>query len=78
MRWDKDEGQVPGSIPHLALRVADCDAIVRRAVDAGARLTRSPVSVTLKGIGAPDRIAHLAFVSGPDGEFIELFQSDAF
>jgi glyoxylase I family protein len=64
-----------GSILHLALRTADCDEAARRARTAGGTITQEPTDVVLEG--DPPVPVRYSFCEGPDGEQIELFQSDA-
>lgn len=62
-----------GALLHLALGTDDCDAAVRRAVAAGARVTDPPADTVLHG--ERDVPCRFAFVEGPDGvciEFIEI------
>ena len=64
-----------GSILHLALRTADCDEAARRARTAGGTITQEPTDVVLEG--DPHVPVRHSVCEGPDGEEIELFQSDA-
>ena len=64
-----------GSILHLALRTADCDEAARWARTAGGTITQEPTDVVLEG--DPPVPVRYSFCEGPDGEQIELFQSDA-
>lgn len=77
----------PGQIPdtgaagtgwpllHLALRAEDVDGITERVRGMGATITVEPKSVDL---GSPKSVpVRLSFFLGPDGEVIELFQSEA-
>lgn len=64
-----------GSILHLALRTADCDEAARRARTAGGTITQESTDVVLEG--DPPVPVRYSFCEGPDGEQIELFQSDA-
>ena len=64
-----------GSILHLAVRTADCDEAARRARTAGGTITQEPTDVVLEG--DPPVPVRYSFCEGPDGEQIELFQSDA-
>jgi glyoxylase I family protein len=64
-----------GSILHLALRTTDCDEAARRARTAGGTITQEPTDVVLEG--DPPVPVRYSFCEGPDGEQIELFQSDA-
>jgi glyoxylase I family protein len=64
-----------GSILHLALRTTDCDETARRARTAGGTITQEPTDVVLEG--DPLVPVRYSFCEGPDGEQIELFQSDA-
>lgn len=63
-----------GVLLHLALRTGDCDAAVERARAAGARIPEEPTTMALEG--DPPVPVRYAFVEGPDGERIELLQSD--
>lgn len=65
--------QGPGAWTHIALRTSDCPATLARARAFGAE-----VILDLKEICIPGRPvelpARIAFVKGPDGEEIELFE----
>ncbi|MCA1596279.1 MAG: VOC family protein [Chloroflexi bacterium] len=63
-----------GALLHYALRVADTDSALARAVAAGARTTMEPKDVTLQG--EPPVTVRIAFFKGLDGEVVELFQND--
>lgn len=63
-----------GSLLHFALRTADCDAATERARAAGAVVTQEPKDMVLEG-DPPVRVRY-SFCEGPDGEQIELLQSD--
>jgi glyoxylase I family protein len=59
---------------HLAVIVDDVDAVYEKALQCGAATDRPPFDVPdFKGPGTNLR---LAFVKGPDGELIELYQED--
>ena len=70
---------------HLAFGVADVDAAYARALDAGAtpfdipvpgqRWDGAPLDVTMSG-GRPEPM-RMAFLQGPSGELIELYQAAA-
>jgi catechol 2,3-dioxygenase-like lactoylglutathione lyase family enzyme len=64
-----------GTILHLALRTADCDEATRRARTTGGTISQEPTDVVLEG--DPPVPVRYSFCEGPDGEQIELFQSDA-
>ena len=60
-----------GKIGHFALRVDDCDAAYRTAMEAGATSHLEPKDVVICDGTYPIRIA---FVRGTAGELIELFE----
>ena len=63
-----------GAILHFAMRVADTDAALARAVVAGARTTMEPKDVPIDG-DYPVTV-RIAFCKGLDGELIEFFQNE--
>jgi catechol 2,3-dioxygenase-like lactoylglutathione lyase family enzyme len=63
-----------GSILHLALRTGDCAKATEQARDAGCTITQEPTDLVLEG--DPPVLVRYSFCEGPDGEQIELFQSD--
>lgn len=68
-------GEKPrGSVLHLALRTSDCDKSTERARAAGGTITQEPTDAVLEGdLPVPVRYS---FCEGPDGEQIELLQTD--
>ena len=69
-------GEKPrGSILHLALRTGDCDKVTERARAAGGTITQEPTDGVLQG--DPSVPMRYSFCEGPDGEQIELLQTDA-
>ncbi len=71
----KDEPKPEGAIIHFALRTTDCDAALKKAVQAGAVVTMEPKSIDIQSQPhiTPVRIA---FCKGPSGEVIEFFQNE--
>jgi glyoxylase I family protein len=67
-------GHPKGSVLHFALRTADCDAATERARAAGGVVTQEPKDMVLEG--NPPVPVRYSFCEGPDGEQIELLQSD--
>jgi glyoxylase I family protein len=63
-----------GSILHLALRTSDCDAATEQARAAGGTITQEPADTVLEG-DTPVSVRY-SFCEGPDGEQIELLQTD--
>jgi glyoxylase I family protein len=63
-----------GAILHLALKTLDCDRALEAARAAGAVVTHEPKTVAIPS--AKPTTVRIAFCTGPDGEVIELFQSD--
>jgi glyoxylase I family protein len=63
-----------GSVLHLALRTGDCDAATERARAAGGTVTQEPTDAVLEG--DPPVPVRYSFCEGPDGERIELLQTD--
>jgi len=59
---------------HIALRADDCTAALEAARAAGAEITVEPKDVTLST--NPPTPIRIAFLKGPDGELIELFQNE--
>ena len=69
-------GEKPrGSIVHLALRTGDCDTATERARAAGGTITQEPTDAVFQG--DPPVPVRYSFCEGPDGEQIELLQTDA-
>ena len=64
-----------GAILHFALRTGDCDAATERARAAGGTVTTEPADAVLEG--DPPVPVRYSFCEGPDGERIELLQTDA-
>ncbi len=62
------------AIMHVAFRTTDIDRVIDRARKAGFAVTVEPKDVAPNG----DVTARIAFVHGPDGEVIELFQGEFF
>jgi glyoxylase I family protein len=71
---DPNHSYVEGVFRHLALRVDDCEVAIELARKAGAEVTVEPKGVTLSS--DPPMPIRIAFFKGPDGELIELFESD--
>jgi glyoxylase I family protein len=69
------EPKPEGVLLHFALRAADCDAALRRAVAAGAVVTREPRDVAIASRPTGPTPVRIAFCKGPDGEIIEFFQN---
>lgn len=61
-----------GVFHHIALRTDDCDDALEAARVAGADVTMEPRDVTIST--EPPLQIRIAFLKGPDGEVIELFQ----
>jgi glyoxylase I family protein len=68
-----DEDRTEGALLHFCLRVADTDAAYARAIACGANPRVEPVSRQLSA--DPLVQVRIAFVTGPNGEVIELMQS---
>jgi glyoxylase I family protein len=68
------EDRSQGVLIHFALRFEDANAAFARAVSAGAVVNMEPKDVILRG--EPPVNIRIAFVNGPDGETIEIFQND--
>ena len=66
-----DEDVPDGKIGHFALRVDDCDAAYRTAMEAGASSHLEPKDVVICDGTYPIRIA---FIRGTAGELVELFE----
>jgi catechol 2,3-dioxygenase-like lactoylglutathione lyase family enzyme len=69
-----DEEATEGALLHFCLRVADADAAYARALAAGAASRVEPVTRRLSE--TPLVEVRIAFVTGPNGEVIELMQSE--
>ena len=68
-------GEKPqGSILHFALQTVDCDAATEQLRTAGASITEGPTDMVLEG--DPPVTVRYSMCEGPDGEQIELFQTD--
>ena len=72
-RRQPGEERTEGALLHFCLRVADTDAAYARALAAGAESRIAPRVSTL---GQDPLVeVRIAFVTGPEGEVIEFFQS---
>jgi catechol 2,3-dioxygenase-like lactoylglutathione lyase family enzyme len=69
-----EEERTEGALLHFCLRVADTDAAYARAIAAGAVSRLEPV--TRQTSADPLVEVRIAFVVGPNGEVIELLQSE--
>ena len=61
----------PGTVTHFALATDDVDGIIEKVKAAGYTVTRGPVDIALPS--DPPLPARIAFIEGPLGESIELF-----
>jgi glyoxylase I family protein len=69
-----NEDRTEGALLHFCLRVADVDAAYARVMAAGAE---SRVAPGTRQLGADPLVeVRIAFVTGPNGEVIELLQSE--
>ncbi len=73
-RRNPGEDRTEGALLHFCLRVADTDAAYARALAAGAESRVAPRIGTLRQ--NPPVEVRIAFVTGPEGEVIEFFQSE--
>ena len=73
-RRQPHEERTEGAVLHFCLRVADVDASYDRALAAGARSRIAPRTGRLGE--DPVVEVRIAFVTGPNGEVIELLQSE--
>ncbi len=73
-RRRQDEDRTEGALLHFCLRVADTPAAYVKALEAGATSRVEPVTRQL----SQDPLVEvcIAFVTGPNGEVIELMQSE--
>jgi glyoxylase I family protein len=68
-----DEWGVGAAVAHLALRTTNCDAAIRIAEKAGAKVTAEPKNVEM----GPEKIKiRIAFCQAPGGEVVEFFQNE--
>lgn len=68
-------GEAPeGSLLHFAVRTGDCEVATERARAAGGTITTEPTDIVLQG--DPPVPVRYSFCEGPDGEQIELLQTD--
>lgn len=73
-RRQPDEERTEGALLHFCLRVADTDAAYARAMAAGATSRVAPVT---RQLGLDPLVeVRIAFVTGPNGEVIELMQTE--
>ncbi|MFZ4694404.1 MAG: VOC family protein [Verrucomicrobiia bacterium] len=70
------EPKPDGVLLHFALRAANCDAALRRAVAAGAVVTVPAKDVAIQSRPTGPTPVRIAFCKGPDGEIIEFFQNE--
>lgn len=68
------EQKPEGAFLHIALRTGNCDTIIEGVRSAGLQITVEPKDVVLES--SPPLPARIAFFKGPDGEVIELFQTE--
>ena len=73
-RRQPNEERTEGALLHFCLRVADVDTAYTNALAAGAESRIAPRVSTLKQ--DPPVEVRIAFVTGPEGEVIEFFQSE--
>ena len=73
-RPDQAPATQEGSILHLALRTASCDALLGRVRAAGCTVTMEPTDIDIPSTPGPTPV-RIAFFTGPDGEVVELFQN---
>jgi glyoxylase I family protein len=64
-----------GTLLHFALRTDDCPAMLEMVRAAGMEVTMEPKEITIPSSIGPVPV-HIAFFKGPDGEIVELFESD--
>ncbi len=67
-----EESLLMGNIRHIALSTTDTDACFNACVNAGCKVITPPVDVCIPS--DPLYPARIAFIRGPIGEEIELFQ----
>lgn len=70
------EPKPEGVLIHFALRSADSEASLRRAVAAGAVVTVPTKEVAIQSRPTGPTPVRIAFCRGPDGEIIEFFQNE--
>ncbi|MEX1118201.1 MAG: VOC family protein [Terrimicrobiaceae bacterium] len=63
-----------GTLLHFALRTDDCVAMLEKVRAAGMTVTMEPKEITIASTTGPVPV-HIAFFVGPDGEIVELFES---
>ena len=73
-RRQPGEDRTEGALLHFCLRVADTEAAYARALAAGAEPRVAPRTSVLNQ--DPPVEVRIAFVTGPEGEVIEFFQSE--
>jgi len=66
-----DEYECQGSIRHLALRTSGIDEAIEKLRAAGFKVTIEPKDILLGG----NMLVRIAFIVGPGGEQIELFEN---
>ena len=64
-----------GIILHFAFGTDDCVGMLEKVRAAGMKITMEPKVVDILSPGGPVPV-HIAFFQGPDGEIIELFESE--
>lgn len=76
---EPDAPEVSGILLHFALRTSDTDALLEKVRAEGFTVTVEPKTVDVQNTN-PDLPAtipvRIAFFNGPDGESVELFQSE--
>jgi glyoxylase I family protein len=73
-RRNPGEDRTEGALLHFCLRVADTETAYARALAAGAESRVAPRTSVLQQ--DPPVEVKIAFVTGPEGEVIEFFQSE--
>ena len=68
------EAPAEGPIVHMSLLTEDCDAVLKRAEDAGATVTVPAKSVDIPAETGPVPV-RIAFIRAPGGEVIEFYQN---
>ncbi len=71
---DSSENYRAGKFFHLAIQTTDTDKSYAAALAAGAVADRPPCDIVIKG-AEKELPARIAFVYGPDGEWLEFFQT---
>ena len=74
---DQPQGEQHPLLLHLCLRCSDVDGMIARLREQGVVVTMEPSTIQIDSRPTGPTPVHIAFFKGPDGEVVELFDSQA-